>query len=58
MTKLVHLTELEVNAGCRTWVAHSEKKIPVRTEVKQIKFHFPSCGRITNQIVPQNTPLF
>jgi hypothetical protein len=25
MTKLVHLTELEVNAGCRTWVAHSKK---------------------------------
>jgi hypothetical protein len=26
MTKLMHLTEPEVNAGCRTWVAHSEEK--------------------------------
>jgi hypothetical protein len=28
MKKLVHLTEPAVNAGCRTWEAHSEKKNP------------------------------
>ena len=58
MTKLVHLTEPEVNAGCRTWVAHSEKTIPTCKEIKQITFYFLTCGRIINHTVPQNTPLF
>jgi len=47
-TKLVYLNEPEASAGCRTWVAHSEKKNPFILGIKQIKFHFPNCGRIIN----------
>jgi len=48
MTKLVYLTGPEANAGCRMWVAHSEKKNLYMLGIKQIKFHFPNCGRIIN----------